>query len=96
MKGRMEKIVHPKYEGEERVRKLNSMLKLSGDTIFYLMATFSSYLLFRNEYWFPTIAGGSGASDQFYRNYPNWPDGSRLSLEIYFMIQLGIHFFSVF
>ena len=73
MKGRMEKIVHPKYEGEERVRKLNSMLKLSNDAIFYTFVTILAYFLFRNEYWFPTMAGGCGACDKSYQDYPNWP-----------------------
>ena len=31
-----------------------------------------------------------------FKDYPNWPEDSRFKLELYFMIQLGIHFFSLF
>ena len=92
----MEKMVHEKYVGEERVRKLRSMLKLSNDSIFYTIITVFAYVLFRNEYWFPTMVGGCGACSEMYRNYPNWPNNSQFKLEVYFMMQLGVHFFSLF
>ena len=43
----MERIVHSRYIGEERVRKLRSMLKLSNDSIFYSIITILAYFLFR-------------------------------------------------
>jgi hypothetical protein len=54
------------------------------------------YVLFRNEYWFPGMVGGAGECSQIYRDYPNWPADGRFKLELYYMIQLGIHFFSLF
>ena len=92
----MEKLVAPKYTGEERVRKLRSMLKLSNDSIFYSVVTILAYVFFRNEYWFPSMVGGCGSCEKIYKDYPNWPDNTRYKLEIYFMLQLGVHFFSLF
>ena len=44
------------------------------------------------------MIGGSGSCSNTYENFPNWPEneGTRLKIEIYYMIQLGIHFFSLF
>lgn len=55
-----------------------------------------AYAMFRGDYWFPSMVGGCGSCSQIYKDYPNWPAGSRSKLEMYFMIQLGIHFFSLF
>jgi ceramide synthetase len=96
MRSRIETILHAKYEGEERIYKLNSVTKLSLDSIFYSFTTILAYALFRNEYWFPSIVGGCGACGQIYKEYPNWPTDSAAKLEMYFMIQLGVHVFSVF
>jgi hypothetical protein len=96
MQNRIESILLPKYIGEERVRKLRVCLKLSNDTIFYTFVTVLAYVLFRNEYWFPTMVGGCGSCDKVYKDFPNWPSTSRYELEMYFMIQLGIHTFSLF
>lgn len=67
MKNKIEAILHPKYEGEERIYKVNSVLKLSLDSIFYTFTTIFAYFLFRNEYWFPSIAGGCGECAQIYK-----------------------------
>lgn len=92
----MESIVNSKYEGEERIHKHRFILKLSFDTIFYTGCTIMAYVLFRNSYWFPSLVGGCGSCSQIYRDFPNWPAASKTSLEMYFMVQLGIHFFSFF
>lgn len=60
MKGWVESIVSSKYEGEERIYKVNSVLKLSLDSVFYSFTTILAYFLFREEYWFPSIVGGCG------------------------------------
>ena len=52
--------------------------------------------MFRNEYWFPSIVGGCGSCSEIYKEYPDWPTNKRTELEIFFMIQLGVHVFSVF
>jgi hypothetical protein len=96
MSSRIEAMVHSKYEGEERAHKHRSILKLSFDTIFYSLVTIMAYTMFRNDYWFPSMVGGCGSCSQIYKDYPNWPADSRFKLEVYFMIQLGIHFFSFF
>jgi ceramide synthetase len=67
MKGRIESIIHSKYEGEERAHKTTFVLKLSFDTIFYTSVTVFAYLLFRQEYWFPSMAGGCGSCSQIYK-----------------------------
>jgi ceramide synthetase len=95
MKGVVERVLHSKYEGEERIYKVNSVLKLSLDSVFYSFTTVLAYILFRDEYWFPSIVGGCGECAQIYRDYPNWPTNTA-NLEMYFMIQLGVHIFSVF
>ena len=96
MRSRIEKIVNLRYIGEERIKKREMVLKLSYDTCFYTFATVTAYALFRREHWFPTMAGGCGACEQIYKEYPNWPDTKRTELEIFFMVQLGVHAFSVF
>lgn len=67
MKNKIEAILHSKYEGEERIYKLNSVLKLSLDTIFYSSASILAFILFKNEYWFPSIVGGCGECGQIYK-----------------------------
>ncbi len=88
--------MHKKYEGEERAYKTQVVQKLSFDTIFYTFVTILAYMLFREDYWFPGMVGGCGSCLQIYKEYPNWPSTSTKNLEMYFMIQLGIHFFSLF
>ena len=78
------------------MHKTRSLLKLSFDAVFYSCVTIFAYTLFRKEYWFPSMAGGCGSCSQIYKEYPSWPVDSRAHLEMYFMIQLGIHFFSLF
>lgn len=63
----IESIVHSKYEGEERVHKTRSLLKLSFDSLFYTFVTVFAYVLFRDEYWFPSMAGGCGSCSQIYK-----------------------------
>jgi ceramide synthetase len=96
MKQYLESILHSKYEGEERIYKLNSIIKLSLDSVFYASTTVFAYYLFRDQYWFPSIVGGCGQCGQIYKEYPDWPKGSASKLEMYFMIQLGVHLYSVF
>lgn len=48
MKTPILKILNPSYEGEEKERKLQFMLKLSYDTVFYSLATICSYISFGN------------------------------------------------
>lgn len=96
MRGPIKKIIDPSYNTETMEKKVKFMLKLSYDTIFYSATTVTSYLTFRNEYWFPSSVGGCGACSNLYREYPNWPADSNTSVEIYFCFQLGVHIFSVF
>ena len=96
MAGPINSILHSKYEGETRIHKHKLILKLAYDVLFYLFITVLSYLLFVNEYWFPSMVGGCGSCSNLYKDYPNWPEGSADKLEMYFLIQLGIHVFSVF
>lgn len=56
----MESIVHSKYVGEERIYKTMVVKKLSFDSVFYSATTILAYVLFREEYWFPSIVGGKG------------------------------------
>lgn len=67
MKSKIEAILHSKYEGEERIYKVNSVLKLSLDTIFYSSATILAFVLFKDEYWFPSIVGGCGECGHIYK-----------------------------
>ena len=96
MRNMIQKILNPKYEGEERLRKIEMLLKLSYDTIFYTTSTVICYSIFSSEYWFPTATGGQGACSRIYEEYPNWPSTMRNELEIYFMFHLGVHLFSIF
>lgn len=73
MRNKIEALVHHKYEGEERTHKLRFMLKLSFDSIFYTFCTIMAYVLFRNDYWFPSMVGGCGSCSQLYKEFPNWP-----------------------
>lgn len=63
----IEQILNPNYDIDTKEKKLQFMLKLGYDTMFYLIATAASYLTFRNEYWFPTAVGGCGACSQIYK-----------------------------
>ena len=92
----IEALIHPKFTGYERDYKLYSLKKLTFDTVFYSTCTIYSYWTFRNEYWFPSMAGGCGECGGIYKDYPNWPPNLRSSMEMYFNIQLGVHLFSVF
>lgn len=76
MKNTINSILHSKYEEEERVYKLNSILKLSLDTIFYSFTSIMAYVFFRNEEWFPSAIGGAGSCANMYKSYPNWPEKS--------------------
>lgn len=96
MRNKMDSILNAKYIGEERVYKLNSVMKLSLDSVFYTFTSLLAFVLFREEYWFPTLVGGSGKCEKMYKEYPNWPSDKRPELEMFFMIQLGVHIFSVF
>ena len=90
-------ILHPKFSGSQRQYKLYSVKKLSLDGIFYSSCTILAYSLFRQEYWFPSIAGGCGACGSLYKDYPDWPLGDvRGKMEMYFNMQMGVHIFSVF
>jgi hypothetical protein len=66
-------LVKPKYEGEEREKKIDMFLKLTYDTIFYATSTLICYYLFRDEHWFPMSVGGCGSCAQIYDSFPNWP-----------------------
>lgn len=89
-------LLNPSYEGEVKRAKLQFMLKLTYDTIFYSLATVISYLTFRQEPWFPLAVGGCGSCEKIYQDYPNWPKNKRPELEIYFCFQLGVHMYSIF
>ena len=67
MEKQIEKFINPKYDPEVREKKAKFMLKLSYDTIFYTVATTWSFLVFKNEYWFPSSVGGCGACSQIYK-----------------------------
>lgn len=60
------------------------------------MTSCLAYYLFGAEPWFPAMVGGQGKCTSLYDPYPNWPEAKRTELEIFFMIQLGVHVFSVF
>lgn len=85
-----------KYEKESRKLKLESVLKLSYDTVFYLCTTIICYCLFSNEPWFPNWAGGSGKCENIFLNYPAIPSSKKNQLEIFYAFQLGVHISSVF
>jgi hypothetical protein len=42
------------------------------------------------------MIGGEGKCSSIYDNYPDWPNSKRKEMEIFFMVQLGVHIFSVF
>jgi len=67
MISKIEAILHSKYEGEERIYKLNSVTKLSLDSVFYSFTSILAYYLFKDEYWFPSIVGGCGQCSQIYK-----------------------------
>lgn len=69
---------------------------MSFDTLFYTMTTSLAYYLFKDEPWFPSIIGGAGKCTSIYDHYPDWPVQKRTDLEVFFMIQLGVHVLSVF
>ena len=95
MRQNIMKIVHPKYEDEEREKKIRNLLKLSYDSLFYLSNTLVTLYLFREESWFPSWVGGEGSCDLIYEDFPNWPPNKRSQIEIYFLFHLGVHFFSM-
>lgn len=55
-------------------------MKLSFDSIFYTFVTALAYILFRNDYWFPSMVGGCGSCSMIYKDYPNWPAASSSKL----------------
>lgn len=76
---------------------MKAVRKLSFDVLFYSIASITAYLLFNKESWFPKMLGGEGNCNQIYERYPHWPpEPISAKVEIYYMCQLGIHFFSVF
>lgn len=54
------------YEGEEREKKIELLMKLSYDSVYYLIMTAFAYYNFRSEYWFPDMAGGCGSCTKIY------------------------------
>jgi hypothetical protein len=80
MRKHIEVLVHPRYIGEERIQKREMVLKLSYDSVFYSLSTITAFVLFRSEYWFPSIVGGEGSCSQMYKEYPNWPSTKRTEL----------------
>lgn len=85
----------PKYEGESRTLKAKGVAKLAFDTMFYFSTTLAAFLIFRKEPWFTGMIGGEGQCSRMYDHFPNWPNEKRSELEIFFMLQLGVHIFSV-
>lgn len=75
---------------------MESVLKLSYDTIFYITATCWCFYLFRDEPWFPNWVGGSGRCENIFLNYPGIPSAKKDEIEMFYAIQLGVHLFSVF
>lgn len=69
----IERFINPIYDWDTKSKKIQFMLKLSYDTIFYTVATAAAYFTFRKEHWFPTAVGGCGACSQIYKKYPDWP-----------------------
>jgi hypothetical protein len=64
---------------DERQYRLKSLKKLSFDFLFYIGITAWAYYLFRHEYWFPQMAGGTGECSAIYNEYPNWPSNRETS-----------------
>lgn len=71
------KVLNEKYEGDSRRRKLESFLKLSYDSVFYLSTSAAAFILFREEPWFPSWAGGCGKCENIYLNYPGIPSAKK-------------------
>lgn len=88
-------MLMPKYEGDARTLKAKGVAKLVFDTWFYFSTTLSAFLIFRKEPWFTSMIGGEGKCSNMYTHYPDWPVEKRNELEIFFMLQLGVHIFSV-
>lgn len=89
-------VLMEKYEGESRRLKLESVLKLSYDSLFYLCTSAVAFVLFRQEPWFPNWVGGSGKCENIFMNYPAIPSAKKSELEMFYALQLGVHLFSVF
>ena len=90
-------IVHAKYKGDEQEYRSKAIQKLSFDFMFFSCSSFLAYYWFYEEDWFPNYLGGRGYCYNIYKNYPNWPNSSIAPrLETFYMLQLGIHIFSIF
>ena len=92
-------ILSPKVENEQdRAYRLNSLKKLTFDTIYYTCMTVITFRVFSKEHWFPTFIGGEGSCNQIYRHYPNWPNenDNKSNMEIYYMIQFGVHLYEIY
>lgn len=72
------------------------MLKLSYDSVFYLICSAISFYLFSSQPWFPNWVGGKGTCQNTYLAYPSIPVRNKNELEIFYCLQLGVHVFSVF
>ncbi len=76
---------------------MRAVRKLLFDVVFYSLASATAFILFKDESWFPAMIGGEGNCSQIYEGYPHWPpEPISVKLEIYYLCQLGIHFFSIF
>lgn len=90
------RVLSDKFDGEVRKRKLQSLMKLSYDTVFYSTTSIGALFMFRGEPWFPVWLGGSGSCKNIYSSYPNIPPQNEHSILVFYSIQLGVHIFSVF
>ena len=79
-----------------RKAKLESTLKLTYDTFFYLFTAGTAFVLFRDQSWFPGWVGGKGSCQNIYREFPDIPQDKRVEMELFYAFQLGVHIFSVF
>jgi len=80
-----------KYQGEERVQRVDKIVKLTYDSLFYTTSIVFAYCAFSHTYVIPKSLFGEGDCMGIFRDYPSKPTIPYFNE--YFLYQLGNHIY---
>jgi len=80
-----------KYQGEERLLRVDKITKMIYDNVFYTTSTVFAYYTFSNAFIIPKWLFGQGECGQLFQGYPNKPNIPYFNE--FYLYQLGNHLY---
>jgi hypothetical protein len=80
-----------RYQGQERVLRVEKISKLLYDTIFYVSSTIFAYYFFGNTFIIPKSLGGVGECSELFQGYPHKPQIPYFNE--FYLYQMGNHLY---